>query len=325
MGWLAPVGVPSPDGKLMAFSSWQALVELDPVKSFSSQGIRTGDALGVPSIYIHSLLDGQDTLLADGAFSLAWRSDNVVAYFEGLEREYRANERYLGRIMVRSSPSASPLPWTAEPDRYIAIAWAGDALLAYRELEGEQLDLLVLDGPYRSRVLAIGGTLVAVSPDGTKVLVNMPGPNPEAALLDVGSGLRLATLELGRLRVGGSNLSLQYLGNGGSWVKDLVVAESDLGIVIVSVRDTVMEVSRILPLIPRPFRMGIHEPQFIGDTGTRFVGWAPIPGKGGQAKNRLYVYVDCDLMSSVCIEGAARTERTFYEVYNPSRPTGGEM
>lgn len=172
MGWLSPVAVPSPDGRFIAYNAWEWLVPVDPAKSWSQQGISPGDPVGVPSIRVVDLATGSERVLADGAFSLAWRDDGALAFFQGTSRTYRADEPFTGHPLFRSSPEAVEETWTTVPDRCVVIAWARGRLLAYRMLEGERLDLLVFDGPGRSRLIAEGGELVAISPDGTRALVS---------------------------------------------------------------------------------------------------------------------------------------------------------
>lgn len=50
-------------------------------------------------------------LFEDGAFSLAWGADGTVAYFKGLERDFRVDKPYPGTVMVRPSFDADPTPW----------------------------------------------------------------------------------------------------------------------------------------------------------------------------------------------------------------------
>jgi len=80
MGWVSPVAVPSPDGQTVAYNTFSYLIPVEPEKSWSQQGVHPGDAVGTPSIHLVDLTTGKDTVLANGAFSLAWRADGAVAY-----------------------------------------------------------------------------------------------------------------------------------------------------------------------------------------------------------------------------------------------------
>lgn len=321
MGWLSPVGVPSPDGRFVAYNSWTDYVAIDPEKSWSQQGISPGQPVGAPSIHLLDLTTGKDSILEDGAFSLAWRGDGAIAYFKGLNRDYLVDQLYLGHVMVRSAVDAAPSAWTEEPGRYIVVAWAGTSLLAYRELEGEELDVLALDGPGKVRVLEPRARLVAVSPDGTQALVfPYSSTSPTAKLLDVASGREIAGLDLSRHSDPATGEPILNLSYGGSWVGDRVAAGSGSTIAILQVAPSTISMVQVLSFPRSTFSMGVEEPQFTDPSGSRLVAWAPIPGKGGDAPDRLYVYLDCDLTSLRCTQGPPRGERAFYEVYNPSRP-----
>ncbi|MEA2556512.1 MAG: hypothetical protein QOG88_50, partial [Actinomycetota bacterium] len=134
MGFVSPVGVDSPDGTQVAYNAWTAAA--------TGSGNSIG---GTPSIRVIDTSTGSDTLFADGAFSLAWRRDGVIAYFRGRTKTYTGVSPYQGDIVVRA-PGGAETTWSAQSDRYIVAAWAGKTLLAYRDLEGGP-ELLVFDGP----------------------------------------------------------------------------------------------------------------------------------------------------------------------------------
>ncbi len=317
MGWLAPVGVPSPDGRSIAYNAWADLVSLDAEKSWSQQGIRPGDPIGAPSLRLLDLVTGEDSLLEEGAFSLAWRADGAVAFFKGEERDDHADWRYVGHVMVQRTVDGLPAPWTSSAARYVVVAWARDRLLVYRQSEGEWLDLLVLDGPGEIRMLAPGANLVALSPDGGRVLVSQGGL---ARVLEVATGRELAALDLERASVGGG-APVGQIAYGGSWVGDRVVAEGGPGIVVLQVGTTSIEVRGTLALPEQSFPMPPHEPRFIDPGGTRIVAWAPVPLQAGTGRG--YVYLDCDLGPSTCVQGPVRDDEVFFQIYDPSRPAAG--
>jgi len=152
-GWTSPVGVSSPDGQYIVYDAWTDEITLDPERSFSQQGILQGQALGRPSLHLLDTLTGSDTLFEDGAYSFAWRTDGAVAYFKAQDPDFRANQPYVGQVMVQTSLQADPVAWTSQSGRYIVIAWAGQTLLAYRVGEGEVLDLVSLSGPGKEQLL----------------------------------------------------------------------------------------------------------------------------------------------------------------------------
>lgn len=308
-GWTSPLAVPSPDQQRVAYSAWQDLVTIDPDKSFSHQGIATGDPIGRPSIRIVDLDTERDRLVEDGAFSIAWRADGAFAYVKGDPSDFRANVPYESNIVVRDSVGAQPHVWTTTRGRYLIAGWARDTLLAYEMHEGEELDLLAFSGPGRRRLLASDASLVAISPDGTQALVS--DGSGATRLLDAESGLEVARLDEP------ASLSLSY---GGSWAGERIVAETAGGLVVLRASRSGLAVERTLALPRKALPMGVHEPQFADAAGSRVVAWAPVRGDGGRAHGRLYEYVDCDVADATCSVGPPRTDRVFSQTYNPSRP-----
>ena len=77
-----------------------------------------------PVVRLHDVDTNEDSIVDEGAFSVAWRSDGALAYFKGLEPAVRNPRRYLGHVVVRASPSARPRRWTPAPARYVVAAWA---------------------------------------------------------------------------------------------------------------------------------------------------------------------------------------------------------
>ena len=90
------------------------------------------------ALWLHDFASGRDTAIDANSFSAAVRSDGAIAYVRGTD-VYRAFTTYAGDVVVRSSPSARPVIWSTEPAAYVAAAWAGNTLLAYRIGEGERL------------------------------------------------------------------------------------------------------------------------------------------------------------------------------------------
>jgi hypothetical protein len=141
-GWMSPAALPSPDGRYLAYNLWRKLRADDPTRSWSDQGIEPGDPLAVPQIRLLDLELGGDELLADGAYSVAWRGDGALAYARGVERAYRAFVPYETELVVRTS-GGTEQRWSTQPAQYVAVAWAADNLIAYRISAGEHVDTLV--------------------------------------------------------------------------------------------------------------------------------------------------------------------------------------
>ena len=122
-GSLTPVGVTTPDGASVVYSSWRQLARIKP--DARGQGLSTGDPVGVPSVRLFDVRSGKDSLLAMGAASPAVSGTGAVAYLAGDSTVVRQNVEYTGRIVVADSPSAKPRVWTSRPGRYLPYAWAG--------------------------------------------------------------------------------------------------------------------------------------------------------------------------------------------------------
>ena len=315
-GWLTPVAIPSPDGRYVAYNSWRELREDDPALSWEDQGIAPGDPLARPSIRLHDLETESDSVFAAGAFSLAWRGDGAIAYFKGSGRDYRAGVRFVGDVFVRKSVHSPAQRWTRKSDRYVVAGWAGPILLVYRMRPGEALDLLAFDGPGKRRLLASEAGLVAISPDGTGVLVEH-GPEtgpPRLELLAAANGMKLASLDLTTI-----DPSVGVVGYSGDWQGSFVAAPSATGAAVFHVAGGRIELARAMRA---PSGQGVAEPRFVGPS--RVTGWTSSESGGA--------FVDCDRVSGRCARTvplpAARGAQGFpawrRPVYNPSRPREGE-
>jgi len=309
-GWLSPAAVPSPDGRYVAYNTWRQLREDDPALSWEDQGIAVGDKLARPSIRLYDLERGSDEPLVDGGFSLAWRSDGALAYFQGSGRAYRAGVPYRGDVFVRPSASGVPARWTSHPGRYVVAGWAGPTLLAYRERAGEALDLLSLDGPGRARTLSSDAGLVAISPDGSRALVEH-GPDqgpPSLEILRVADGRRLAFLDLTTV-----DPAVGLVGYAGDWEGDRALAPSSSGAAIFRIGQGRIALVRTIRAAT-----SVTEPRFA--PAGRVTAWTTTPSGGA--------FLDCNAVSARCARvqplpqarGAQGYPTWRRPVYNPSRP-----
>jgi hypothetical protein len=312
-GWLTPAGVSSPDDRALVYNAWRELRPDDPRLSWSDQGIEPGERLATPSIRVYDSVTQRDELLEDGAFSVAWRADGALAYFKGAERDYRAAVPYVGDVVVRSALEAEPEPWSTEVGRYIVAAWAGDRLVAYREHQGEVLDVVVFEGPGRMRVLARNSALVAVSPDGRQAFLER-GPaqgRPTVRIVDIESGTTEAALDLTKVDPAVGTVSYA-----GDWLGRRIVAASTSGLAVFRVGRAI----RVEQVVEVPNAAGLAEPRFADATGRRVTAWT-TEGRGG-------VFLDCDLDARACARlvplPSARGAHGFpawrRPLYNPSRP-----
>src|SRR5207237_4440736 len=127
----SPVGGRSGPGQRLAYTTWQALKTVDAEQSFSAQGIADGAGLGVPSLRIHDD-QGQDFLLARGAYSAAWRHDGAIAFVQGVDPVFRASAAYDGQVVVRRGVHGRDVTWMSARAHYVVYAWAGERLLFSR-------------------------------------------------------------------------------------------------------------------------------------------------------------------------------------------------
>jgi hypothetical protein len=314
-GWLTPAAVPSPDGRRLAYNTWYEVRHDDPKLSWSDQGIEPGDPLATPSLRLYDAGSRTDELLEEGAFSLAWRADGALAYFKGAERDYRAGVPYAGDVFVRASLDAPPEVWSSERERYIVAGWAGTHLVAYREREGEALDVVVFDGPGKMRVIAADSALVAISPEGRRAFVEQgpaQGP-PEVRVVSVATGRTAAALDLTTV-----DPTVGAVGYAGDWEGDRVVASSSSGLAVFRVEHGKIVLEDTL----RVAAASVAEPRFAGDSGRHVMAWTSVR-RGG-------VFLDCDFELRACSRAMplpdARGVHGFpawrRPLYNPSRPLG---
>jgi hypothetical protein len=314
-GWLTPAAVPSADGRYLAYNSWRELRHDDPKLSWPDQGIEPGDALATPSIRLYDSRAGTDDVLAEGAFSLAWRADGALAYFKGAERDYRAGLSYVGDVVVRPSLEEAPEVWSSERGRYIVVGWAGTQLVAYSEHEGEALDVVVFDGPGQMRVLAANSALVAISPNGRQAFVEQ-GPaqgRPTVRVLELETAREVAALDLTRV-----DAAVGWVGYAGDWRADRVVASSTSGLAVFHVTPGKISLQKAV----RVAASSVAEPRFVDSSGLRVRAWTSVR-RGG-------VFLDCDFAVGACdrtmplpeargVHGFPTWRRP---LYNPSRPLG---
>ena len=285
---LAPAAVPDGSGGRVAYNAWR------------------GDRPVV------RLRDGRDTVLAEGAYSPAWRRDGAIAYFRATRPELPGLEAirgYRGHVVVRESPDGPETRWTREAARYVVAAWSGDEVLAYRITSGWP-ELLALDGGGPPRVLARDAALVALSPDGRRAFVSTYGAEPPLVrVLEVGSGRELA-----RRRVPG----VRWIVEAGSWAGARVAASASTGVALFRVEDDNILLERILRL-DRRFPTGVFEPQ-LDDSGRRVTAWGVLESQPRQALASAAA-VECDVVERRCVRGPLVSSAVGLRlVYDPSRP-----
>jgi hypothetical protein len=305
VGSAGPVAAPSPDGRLVAYNTWRWSKPIDWRQSLGQQGIETGDMLGMPRLRILDLRSGKDEALEPGSFSVAWRADGALAYVRGTPPPYLANTPYLRNVLVRGRPNAEPVAWTSEPDRYLVDGWAGRTLIVERGVPGGTPDILALEAPGSSRTLAEKASFLAVSPDGSEILVArgmLEGPAPSVSLIDVGSGETKASLDLGAVTDPATSEPVQWAYGPASWREDRVVMPASPGLLVLSARSS-LAVEQVLHLDSATKPDGIlYEPRFTDDTTHTIVAWSDVPGTKGESQSVQFV---CDRYALRCDRGAS--------------------
>ena len=309
MGPLSAVAVRSPDGTLIAYSTWAELRTVDRGKSFSQQGIAEGELLGTPSLRIHDDA-GRDFLLARGAYSAAWREDGAIAFVKGVDPSFRAGRVYEGRVVVQSGLHGRETPWTDDAAHYVVYGWARDRLLFYRIGFGEKLELLVADGPGSIRPLA-DGSAIAISPDGTRVAV-VSQDGTSVRVLNVASGRELSWID-----VATATPPLRWVAYSGSWIGDHVVAPASSGLAVFHVDTDSIELEQVLGLDRTTFPAGVQEPRFVDEDANEIAAVADIPP--ANAGDGTSVILQCDRITRTCERGEAAPAKDWLRLVAPTR------
>jgi hypothetical protein len=291
VGTLSPAVVSDPSGAgVLAYNSWRAKR---------------------PVIRLRELATSRESLLDEGAVSLAWRQDGALAYFKALQPEFGDARRFTGHVVVRRSREAPPISWTREPGRYVVAAWARKRLLVYR-IGKRWPDLLVLDGPARARVLTRAGALVAVSPDGGRAFVAKYGSSPpRVQVIDIARGDAVASWAArGR--------AIRWLTEAGSWSGENVAVTASPGIAVFRVRSRRIDLEQVVRLPRDAFSAGVREPRF--GHGGRLVASAELTSRPREPIARAVV-VECDRLRLRCEQAPSVSSALGpHLVYNPSRP-----
>ena len=315
MGPLAPVAVRSTDGKLIAYNTWQELRPVDADKSFSAQGIEEGAALGVPSLRIHDD-QGQDFLLARGAYSAAWRHDGAIAFVQGVDPVFRASAAYDGQVVVRRGVHGRDVTWMSARAHYVVYAWAGDRLLFYRIGLGEKTELLVADAPGKIRSLA-DGTAIAVSPDAARVAI-LSEDATSVRVLDIASGREQSWID-----VTIATPALRWVAYSGSWVGDHIVAPASAGLAVFQVGPGSLTLEQVLSLDQAQFPAGVQEPRFVDNAGNEIAASADVPPANG--KSGVSFLLQCDRVVRTCERtDAAPAKEWLRQVDDTATEEGGQ-
>ena len=318
-GSLVPVAVESRDGSVVAYSAWRQIAKID--HDAPGQGLETGQPVGIPSVRVYDGASGRDRLVATGAHSPALSRSGRLAFVRADAETVRANEPYTGNVVVGSVDGGRFDAWTTESARYFPYAWAGDTLLVYNAVpQSEATDVYAYTGPGAGRLLAAGAFIVALSPDGERILVTVGRRMVQVVRVSDGAIEASMPLDGDGVATEDSPTTPHYLMFSGSWRGDRVVANSDLGLVVLNVADGL----RIESILATPqFPHGVVEPTFTADA--RVIGWADLAGGdrpvGANAEPAWdHALVSCDLAAASCTIGEAQPARSWTRwIGNPSR------
>jgi hypothetical protein len=291
---------------------------------------RTAD-FNHPDLRLFDPTTGNDELLAASAASPAWRRDGTLAYAARTPADPTKIPDFNVILEVRPSPTAPAVPWSTEATGYEPIAWAGNTLIASTFATDDRglRTLVALDGPGTARMLATGA-LIAISPDGTQLLVakdaapdGIPS-SPNLELVDLASGAVTRTLDLRQVTPPGLTTGQILPGGAGDWLDNRVVYPAPAGAVILDARNDTLALVKVAQFTGDDGLRGAeyHEARFTGTTANQIIERAvvlPPSGHGGQMLPSALV---CDLTAIKCTRGAVaeNTTEPLTLVYNPSRP-----
>lgn len=261
---------------------------------------------GRPSLRV--LQDGQSRVLALGGLSPALSQSGRLAYAVGVDPVYRPNRSYETRIMVGSLGSDTATPWTTTRGTYFPVAWAGDRLIAYEQLEGEERQVLIFSGPNRLRRLTDVGGLIAVSPDGSQIAVT--DSISTVNIVDVASGVTVAHLGISEPDdgTGTTGTSTESVAAGlpspvmapGSWRGSQIVVAAGDGLAVLTVDGSSLRLAGRYPIPTLPH--GIDGPIWIDDdtvVGSADIAPLPDPNTDGTSAG----LVVCHLSKRSCATG----------------------
>jgi hypothetical protein len=316
LGTDASVAVRSPDGRYVAYHSWQGKT---------------------PLLRVHDLRDGSDRLLARSAQTVAWGTDGRIAYFQADHARYAAGP-YLGKIVVRSLTTRSTA-WTRRAGGYQALAWAGSRLLI--EVRRCVFPQCAHDPKPGIYILAPAGRLSrlplsgvsALSPGGRLAIgpylpvAGQDSPSPFVRLVDIGRRRVLATIDLQKLaRAAGYPSAAFATGiQRAAWRGNEVAATSSFAdasaIVFLRVKGAALQIDDVLQLPPTtlPARYGpfLGAPSFLGHGTDRIV--VAVNGAGG-GNGVMTAVFSCERHTRTCVRGSRLTQRQWFATLeNPSR------
>jgi hypothetical protein len=271
-----------------------------------------------PTTGIDSEIDASGTLPA-------WRHDGVLAYVQYAPGTGASK----ATIVVRSSPTAPATTW-ATGFGYEPLAWAGDSLIVAQQLTGPAPKLLAFTGPGAVRELG-SGALVAISPDGTQLLIadgaSLDGipSSPHLRLVELASGKTVATLDLSTI-AHGVEVGTIVPGGTGAWENGRIVFPAPAGVVVLAVTADGLTLAKVASFTGDRGLRGAeyHEARFVDASANRVIVKAVVLPPSGKGGTMLPSALICDLSADTCRRGAVAENpaQPLTLIYDESRPTG---
>jgi hypothetical protein len=334
LGQERPLAVGSGDGRYVVYHSWD--------------GAWGGS--GAPTLRLYDRRTGRDSVLRRGAQSVAWHPGGAIAYMQAARPVYlympprpeRLPGGYYGQVVVRPSLAVPAVAWTAGPPwRYTALAWARDRLLvavgqSNLAVPAPELEpgIYAFTGPGKSRRLPIF-TVVAVSPDGTRVIgASKPADEgvfgPDLRLVRVRDGKVLATLSSRELARAAGVGQRPIVGAFGAWAGDRIVVPvvapygNVLAVLRVGARRITVERVIVIDLTARPrgYRgPWVYSPVFLGRSRTTLAVRADMASR--DEMHYASVFLRCHVDKPRCVGGRKLPALSGWGaiVQNPSRPS----
>jgi hypothetical protein len=295
------VAVPSRSGRLIAYDTWAATRVDNPQLTHDQQGIKPGDRMGIPTLRVLDTATRMDRALEPGSFSASWSSKGAIAYTVLQTGAYRADVPNLTKVVVRRSPHRAPVAWTPY-GRYGVFGWAGKTLIAgTAEANAVGATVLALEGPGKVRKLLSYGVVLAISPDGTKLLTATRLSPPGAAVLHLirlSDRSELAALPLARIVDPVTKAGTQFINGPVHWRGNLLLATTDAGFAVLRVRGNRLTVDQTMHFDLARYTAGsVFEARFAGG-GTRTLAFWTLAPKAEASP--LSVQFVCDRIALSC-------------------------
>jgi hypothetical protein len=309
------LSVPAGPASSLADAQGSSSGEVVYVAGTTDQSLRLFD----PATRSDSQIDASGTLPA-------WRQDGTLAYVQYPPGTGASK----ATLVVRSTPTAPPVTWATGPG-YAPLAWAGDSLIVAQQLTGPAPDLLAFTSPGAARKLG-SGALVAISPDGTQLLIadgaSLDGipSSPHLRIVELSSGKSVDTLDLGAVAPSGIDVGTIVPGGPGAWENGRIVFPAPAGVVVLSVTADGLALAQVASFTGDRGLRGAeyHEARFLDASGNRVIVKAVVLPPSGAGGQMLPSALTCDLTADSCTRGAVADDPTqpLTLIYNESRPTG---